>query len=71
MTPTEFDDYLSWHGDMHNFVGEARAFGVGTRVKYAPEMGDGPSRAATTDKDSNQFQNDDYVTELDKVIRGD
>ena len=56
---------------MHNFVGEARAFGVGTRVKYAPEMGDGPSRAATTDKDSNQFQNDDYVTELDKVIRGD
>ncbi|ESW26478.1 hypothetical protein PHAVU_003G122800 [Phaseolus vulgaris] len=32
MTPAEFNDYLSWPRDRHNFSGEAGASGVGTRV---------------------------------------
>jgi len=65
MTPTKFNDYLSWPEDMHNFSGEAGASGVGTRVKDAPEMGVGPSGAAA-DELSNQFQNDNFGTKLDK-----
>jgi len=35
-------------------------------------MGVGASGAATTiDEHSNQFWNDDFVTELDRIIRGD
>jgi len=43
LTPTEFDDYLSWPGDRHNFLGEAEASGVGIRVGDAPEMRVEPS----------------------------
>ena len=45
MTPIEFDDYLSWPRDRHNFSREAEPSGVGTRV--------GPSGAAV-DEDPNQ-----------------
>jgi len=71
LTPTEFDDYLSWLGDRHNFLGEARVSGVGTRVKDVPKMGVGPSGAATGDEDSNQVQNDDVGTERNKITIGD
>jgi len=71
LTPTEFDDYLSWPRDRHNFSGEAGAFGVGTRVEDTPEIGAGPSGVATADEDSNQFQNDDVGTERNKIKRGD
>jgi len=39
LTPTEFDDYLSWPGDKHNFSREAGVFGVGTRAEDTQEMG--------------------------------
>ncbi len=71
LTPTKFDDYLSWHGDIHSFSGEAREFGVGTRVEDTPEMAAGPTGAAADDEHSNQVQNDDVGTERNKVIRGD
>jgi len=70
LTPTKFDDYLSWHGDIHSFSGKAREFGVGTRVEDTPEMAAGPIGAAD-DEHSNQVQNDDVGTERNKVIRGD
>ena len=70
LIPTEFDDYLYCPGDRHNFSGEAGAFGVGTRVKDAQEMRVGPY-GASTNEDPNQVQNDDVVTERNKVIRGD
>ena len=55
---------------MHSFLGEAREFGVGTRVEGTPEMAAGPSGAAE-DEDPNQVQNDDVGTERNKVIKGD
>ena len=64
MTPAEFNDYLSWPGDRHNFSGEARA------SRGESEMRAGPS-GATEDEDPNQVQNDDVGTERNKVIRGD
>ena len=38
MTPTGFNNYLSWPGDRHNFSGEAEASGVGNRVGGESEM---------------------------------
>ena len=70
LTPTEFDDYLYWPGNRHNFSGEARAFGVGTRVEDTPEMATEPTGAAD-DEHSNQVQNDDVGTERNKITRGD
>ena len=64
MTPAEFNDYLSWPGDRHNFSKEAGASGGES------EMRAGPS-GATEDEDPNQVQNDDVGTERNKVIRGD
>ena len=70
ITPAEFNDYLSWPGDMHNFSGEAGASGVGNRFGGESKMRVGPS-GATEDEDPNQVQNDDVGTERNKVIRGD
>jgi len=70
LTPIEFDDYLSWHGDMHNFLGEAGEFGVGIRVEETPEMAAGTTGVATDDEHSNQVQNDDVGTEQNKITRG-
>ena len=56
---------------MHSFSGEAREFGVGTRVEDTPEMAAGPTGAAADDEHSNQVQNDDVGTKRNKVIRGD
>ena len=53
MTPTEFNNYLSWSGDRHNFSGEAGASGVAIRVGGESEMRAGPS-GATEDEDPNQ-----------------
>jgi len=58
-------------GDSHNFLGEAGAFGVGTRVEDTPEMAAGPTGVAAYDEHSNQFQNDDCGTKFDKITRGD
>ena len=52
MTPTEFDDYLYWPGNRHNFSGEAGTYGVGTRVEDTPEMVAEPTGAATNDEHS-------------------
>jgi len=72
MTPIKFNDYLSWPGDKYNFSGEAGMFGVGTRVEDTSEMGVGPFIATTTDDEhSNQFHNDDFFTERNKIARGD
>jgi len=40
---TGLNYFLSWLEDRHKFSGEARLFGVGTRVKDAPEKGARPS----------------------------
>jgi len=70
LTPTEFDDYLYWPGDMHNFSGEAGASGVGNRFGGEFEMRARPS-GATEDEEPNQVQNDDVGIERNKVTRGD
>jgi len=33
LAPIEFNDYLSWPGDRHNFSGEAGASGVGIELE--------------------------------------